>query len=200
VSRRVPAPIRACVVRVRLFAIRYRAVYWLLAATLAVVAATLAYEHQREAEQARQAWGTTTPVLVLRAGADAGTDLTDQHVRSVQTPIALVPETAVGDVDGAHVTRLALGAGTIVTGDLLIAADDALASGRRGVALPVSDATPPLSPGILVDLVGVTRTLATEAPVARVGDDQIVVGVEAAVVAAVAAAARADEITVVLAG
>ncbi|MDH3706989.1 MAG: hypothetical protein OES57_13040 [Acidimicrobiia bacterium] len=197
-SRRLPDPIGVTLVRVRLFAVRYRAVYWLVAVTLAVLAATLVHGHEQRAERVREAWGDTTSVLVLSTATEAGTDLTDGHVRRVATPEALVPETAVSDVEGAQVTRVRLGAGTIVTEDLLVAADDALASGRRGVALAITEATPPLSPGVAVDLVGEGTTLATEARVVRVADEQVVVAVEASEVAAVAAAARADNITIVL--
>ncbi|MGI9602804.1 MAG: hypothetical protein ACR2QE_13035 [Acidimicrobiales bacterium] len=189
---------RLFLAHIRLFLIRYRLVYWTVAITCALLAGFTVHQHQVRAERAAHAWGERTPVLVLSRSVAIGHDLRADDVTSVLAPIALAPPSRMGELPPDAIARSDLARGSIVVAEMVIEPGGGLDGRHRGVALPIVATTPPLHPGRSVDLITTGTVLSAGSVVLSVDDTQVVVAVPVDEVARVTAAARVDDVTVVL--
>ncbi len=196
---RPPGQLRLLRAHVRLFLIRYRLAYWALAAVCALFLGWSVHRQNQRVDDARAAWTHRAPVLVLAKDIDAGQPIGRDDVTRAEAPTHVVPEGRLVTVPTAAVARVGLGRGTILAQELIIEPGVGLDADHRGVALPVEETTPPLRPGQRVDLVSTGVVASREASVLRVDDEQTVVAVPLSDVAAVTAAAREGDLTIVLA-
>ncbi len=191
--------------RARRFARRHRFVRWLGVGVLAVTTSAYVHDTQRAAEQARLRWGETTTVIVARTGIPAGAEVDTAQVARTEIPLVVVPATALGELPPGVIAGRPL-----VAGEILLEGDIGIGglapAGSRGLAVPISGATPELTPGDPVDLVawadpllggdGTASTL-TGGVVIAVGEHAVTVAVPTASVEPAVAALVAGTITLV---
>lgn len=148
------------------------------------------------AQKAR--WSTSTPIVVAAVDLDAGAVLTDENTEMVSVPLALVAADVLSFLPDNAVTRLPLRARTTLTSSLVETPDalNDVPDGWRIVALPPSLTAPPLRIGDAVDVVGGSAIIAQAVRIHSL--DPLTVAVPADVAAAVAAAARMGEISLVV--
>lgn len=194
-----------------------RALPW-YAAALGLTVLTAAFVHGalQRAAAAEADYGRTRPVVVATATIDVGEPI-DADVATVRDlPRALVPEGALGSLPTGRRALVALSAGEVVlahrvSGSRASGPAGLLEPGQRAVPVPVAVPGLPLEPGDRVDLVAGGATgggvegdlpvsptgpdvVATDALVLVTGDETVVVAVEAATAADVAAALTAGPI------
>ncbi|MCB0998849.1 MAG: hypothetical protein KDB40_06075 [Acidimicrobiales bacterium] len=172
-------------VHVRSFLARHVRARRLLAGTLALLAALTVWSRAAALDHERRAWGDTRTVW-LADDTTAGDPVVG---RPVLAPLALVPAGAVTvDPTGMPAHRR-VPAGAIVTEHDLRRGSSLPGAGRRGVSVPADDTTLQASPGDVVDVVSDGDVVARDGEVMRTSPTAVLVAVDAADAAAVAAAA-----------
>ena len=169
------------------------------------------------AEAARNAWSSTTSVVVATRDLPVGTVLAADDLRVVGLPDAVVPPgAATGDpatLVGAIVTRPILAAEPVAPTRIGPAGLGPIAAllppGWRAVALPRNPASPPVAAGDRVEIVAVAggpgslapaTVVSADAEVLVVGDEALTVAVPATEVTDVVAALARGQVTAVLVG
>jgi Flp pilus assembly protein CpaB len=135
-------------------------VYWIAAIALAAFTGHAIAGAVRDAESARQQWGTDRGVLVARRRLAIGDTIDAAAIERRSWPEAVVPDSAVRDdvdVVGRTVVAAIEPGEALTTGRLAPDGLHGVAAlvplGWRALALPVGPATVPLSVGDRVDLV-----------------------------------------------
>jgi Flp pilus assembly protein CpaB len=206
VGRVRPAPARSRVPRrLRLLLDPGALRYWATVLALAVVLALLVARSVGRAEAAAQRWGTTRTVLVATHEVAVG-DRLAPSVRAARWPVALVPPSAVREVDRSARAAMAVGEGLPLTSDAIDdgASDPArrtVAVDRRSVlvAVQVGDAVDLWSSAAasgLADPGDGAERVAEGAEVRDVREESIVLAVDRSEVGAVLAAIGADALQV----
>lgn len=175
-------------------------IHWLLVLALAAAAAAQVGGRLGEVDDARDAWGTTRPVLVLTRPAAPG----EPVVAAVaEVPLALAPPGAIdpsmaGDTTaGDMVARQIVGEGDILTHVDVVGSGELALVPPGWLAVPVVESPPSgAAAGDRVQLVSEGIVLAADAVVAGHHDDVTLVAVPAGVAAAIPAAAAAGTLTV----
>jgi Flp pilus assembly protein CpaB len=195
------------------FVRRRRLGWWAAVAVCAAATAAGIGRLTAEAEATLDRYGAARTVLVAVDDVAAGVPLSSGDVRPEDRPVGLVPDDALTELPAGAVTRDALARGEVVlarrvdpTGASALAAG--LPPGTRGVAVPRTEAVPPVVPGDRVDVLttpsgyepGFRRAtvVARRAEVVDVGETVVVVAVGEAEVPAVAAAAGTGLVGLVL--
>jgi hypothetical protein len=171
--------------RARAFVARRPRLRRALVALLALAAGGLVADATAGAQAARDAWGERRTVWVTIDEHVRGAAL---QARAVEAPLGLVPDGALAEVPVGALAHHDLAAGEMLTTADVATADDLVAAGRRGVAVPADDTTLPVRVGDEVDVVGAGRVIAAAGVVTEVGPTVVVVAVDADVAAEVAAA------------
>lgn len=173
----------------------------LLAAALGLVTAVVVHGRVAEADR----WGATRRVPVVARAVPAGRVLGTDDVRTAVIPVAALPEADVAAAPVGRVTLVALAAGEVVLASR-VAPGTGLAGlvppGRRAVAVPRSPATPAVSVGDRVDVVGGdgAGVVAPEASVVAVDDRSVTVAVPAATAPRLAGAVLGGQVSLALVG
>lgn len=165
----------------------------LLAVTLlAAFSAVVVHRATSSAADATAALGETTTVAVADRFIAVGDEIDPADVSMVERPTAHVPDDAVVRDPSGRTTRVAVTAGEIlVTGRLAGEGRSGPAAlvpeGWRALAVPTVDASPPVRPGDLVDVLASfdpglvpddpSRFVATDAVVVAVSDEAVTVAV-----------------------
>lgn len=185
--------------RCRVAIARYRVAYWVVAVVAALSAALWVHGLEMRAGRAEAAWAGTRSVVRIVETVSPGRVLDDASTETIEVPVALVPEDALDTIEPGTVARIVLTPGAVVRAAAVIAPDALLPATHRGVAIPLAGQTPPLHVGGLVDLVGDTGLLTSDAAVVSLDEDQAVIAVPASEVATVTTAVRHGAVTIVLA-
>ena len=183
----------------RLFLARHPFAYWSLVGLTAGAVALHVGRAEQRADQTRASWGRSVEVLVLRHDIPTGGAVGTGDVDVVRWPARLAP--------GADLTSVPSGAvatAPLLAGERLVAARlgsagvgpvaGLVGAGRRGIAVPMGDASLPVVVGDPVDVLGAdavgetTAVLARHAQVIHVGEAQVVVAVREGAATAVATA------------
>lgn len=133
--------------------------WWALVVVLALGVGAAVSSATSRAEEARQAWGEVTAVVVATEAVDAGAPLTPAALRIEERPVALVPSSALTEVPVDRVAGAPILAGEVVVaerlaGEGLRGAAALLPPGTRAVAVPAERGlTPPVAVGDRVDVV-----------------------------------------------
>ena len=173
----------------------------LLAAVLGLVTALVVHGRVAEADR----WGPTRRVPVVARAVAAGTVLGADDVRTAVVPAAVLPDANVATSPVGHVALVALAAGEVLLASR-VAPGTGLAGlvppGRRAVAVPRSPATPAVSVGDRVDVVGgdATGVVAPGASVVAVDDRSVTVAVPAATAPRLAVAVLGGQVSLALVG
>jgi hypothetical protein len=177
-------------VRIRRLAARHPWVRWSVVIALATAAAGLVLRAGDRVEQARDSWGRTRDVLVAVEPIAPG-DVVHDAVEVRRLPEPLVAATALGNVDPGVVARQHVGVGEIVG-----AADVAPGVGRTALldegqaAVAVGEVTPSgARPGERVQVVATGTVIASRGRVLAADGGVVLVAVDVADAAIVAAAA-----------
>ncbi len=173
----------------------------LLAAALGLVTAVVVHGRVVEADR----WGPTRRVPVVARAVAAGTVLGADDVRTAVVPVAALPDADVASAPVGHTALVALVAGEVVlAGRVAPGAGLAglVAPGQRAVAVPRSSATPAVSVGDRVDVVGgeVVGIVAPEASVVAVDDRSVTVAVPSATAPRLAVAVLGGQVSLALVG
>jgi hypothetical protein len=175
--------------RARLVLARRPWIYWVVVATLAIVAAVAVRGEMASIAAQRDAWGATRSVLVARHQLEPG----DPIVADFATlPLAALPDDALIDEPNGGVVRQRVAAGEVLTQLDVSSRDGPAAFAEPGsVVVAMSD---PLARNVVVGLdVQVTAdglVVANAARVTGVVDDVIFVAVSEREAPTVAAAAQ----------
>jgi len=135
--------------------------YWAVVLALAAVAAGVVGHTVAAADQARERWGRTRPVVVARRALAPGHALSPGDVAVRAWPVGLVPPAALARRPApGTVVRTAVGVGQpVVPGDLgrrgRSGPGALLGTDRRAVAVPRAEAPLPVRVGDTVDLYAV---------------------------------------------
>lgn len=172
-------------VHVRAFFARHPRTHRALVVALAIAAGAIVASQTMAANAARDAWGERHTVWTAHHDTATGEVVT---ARAVEVPVGLVPAAALDVAPSGVVARHDLAAGEILTTSDVATSEELLGDGRRGVAVPADDTTLPATVGDRVDVVALGRVLAGDAVVTEVRPTVVVVAVDAAVAAEVAAA------------
>jgi hypothetical protein len=177
---------------------RRPAVYWATVAAGASIVAFVVTDRLHAADEAREAWSTTTVVFVAAADVDPGAPLV---VDPVTLPVAAVPTRAVSADPSGGVARREVVAGAVLTDlDVARATDELIPPGSGAVAIPIDDAVPPVVTGDLVDVVADGEIVSAGGTVIERGDTAVVVAVDHDDAPRVALAALERRATLVLRG
>lgn len=187
------------VARVRHLLARRPWLYWLAVAALATGVGAIAAHAVAGVEDARQAWGATTDVMVAISDIAPGEPVAD-HVETHPRPGPMVPAAAVADIEPGAVARQHISAGEIVVAPDLAAGgapQSLIPRGWRGVA--VAEVVPSgASVGDAVAAVSGGLELAPEGIVVAQTVDAVVVAVPEDAAAQVAHAAASGELSLLL--
>lgn len=170
-------------------------VHWVLVATLASATATEFAGRLGEVAEARDAWGTTRPVLVAAVAAAPGEQLV---VDVADVPAAVVPPGAIpAERASGLIARQYVGPGEMIT-EADVAGSGELALVPPGwLAVPVAESPPSgAAPGERVQLVSDGMVIAPDAVVAGRHDDITLIAVPGDVAPVVPAAAQAGSLVV----
>lgn len=175
--------------RVRLVLARRPWLYWLIVGAIAAVPALAVRGHLARLDEARRSWEESRSVLVAAAPLGPGDPI---RIRTVDVPVALLPDGALGEIPGGARLRQRVAGGEILTEvDIADRPGPASLAGEGTVVVGLSD---PLSRsvgiGLDVQVAADGIVLADAATVVEVVDDVILVAVPAADGAVVAAAAQ----------
>ena len=180
--------------------LRRRGVYWTIAAALAITAGVVVHRQTAEARRLVDRLGTTTQVLVSDTDITPGEPIAP-FTTTMSFPVGLVPASAVGDLPEQASAGRRVPAGAVVT-TLDLADPAGPGASEAAVAVGSSTSTPPLAPGdpaVLVvaadPFIGLDSRL-IDARVLSTTDDRLVVAVDIADLADVAAALQTGGITV----
>lgn len=194
--------------RARNFLVRHRSIYWVMVGSIAAGAGGLVASEVAHARSVRAAWTDTRPAIVARHSIVAGAIITDADVTTTELPVGAVPTAAITTLDVGTQARddiaegevlLSIHLGAVPTGELRPA--------TRGVAIPRTAGSLPLTVGTVVDLVAVEDSLATvtghagliaaDATVVAMTDEVAVVAVDERTAPAVAGAAATGRVTMI---
>jgi hypothetical protein len=169
--------------------------HWLLVAVLSAATAMQVAGRIGEVDAARDAWGTTRPVLVAARAAAPGEPVVAE-VAAV--PVALAPPGAIDPSAGRElVARQRIGEGEIVSDVDVVGAGDLALVPPGWLAVPVAESPPSgAAAGDRVRLVSEGVVVASDAVVVGHHDDVTLIAVPADVAPAVPAAAAAGSLTV----
>ncbi|MGA0862624.1 MAG: hypothetical protein ACO3RB_01910 [Ilumatobacteraceae bacterium] len=162
----------------------------LVISSLAALSVTRAFE---AANDARAKWDGTERAYMLLAPVADGVEITQDAVKEVRLPPALVPDERLRDLRPDMRARVALPANVVLVISMLDAAVKYPASWRV-VALPDGTPIPPVSEGDEVDVIAGTDVLVEAAVVASVSPLTLAVPPERA--PEVAAAVRIADFSV----
>lgn len=165
---------------------------------ISTVCALLVVVSLLSATRAREQWTQSREVVVAKVDLAPGDVLNNDNTHRISLPIAIVSADALDALPENASVRLAVRAQTVLSSSLVSTSHETVAipPGWRIVALPTSLSAPPLTAGDAIEIVGGTSVIAASALVAST--DPLTVAVPAEVSAAVAAAARLGEISIVV--
>jgi hypothetical protein len=175
--------------RARLVLARRPWIHWTAVGLLAAVAAITVHAQLDALARTRDDWGTTRPVLVARDAAGPGEGVS---ARTVQLPVAMLPDGALEEWPPGATLQRRVGAGEVLTDlDVSVGAGPA-ARAERGtvvVGVPVGSADAAVV-GAPVQVAADGLVLADRGTVVDVTDGVVFVAVDRSDGATVAAAAH----------
>lgn len=119
--------------------------YWILAALLAVVTATISYRLVAHADALQRSYGEAAEVLVTARAAIPG-DVVDEATVLRAVPLALVPADAVSEVAPGATLARPISAGAVITSQDLSSSDQLL-SDQAVIAIATNPTTPAVVAG-----------------------------------------------------